>query len=170
MNKFYVYTVSDNTPNERQCIYVDSEKILGFAAHEFEPSRHVYSGVMVEADNPSHAHEVYNTFNGEIIWTDEPTETAYRRQDLASAQVNATSVNYYLARLFLRMYARATSEDLLRINERLSRMAEKARSSTTVSPERTTEQLYESIKDEYIKALQRYKYVPRSDPYGPHAG
>ncbi|MCV0439706.1 MAG: hypothetical protein K5880_13855 [Hydrogenophaga sp.] len=179
MNKFYVYAVKTDDPEKRTCVYVDEQVIEKFALHQFEPQHMEYSGVVVEADDPSHAHQVYNTFgeDGEIMWVDEPTFTAKKRQafdarsKLAGSKLSQLSevlsqAEQAAARLAIHAYAKGLSMDTLNMNERLSRMADAVRRTSKNSPEVTTQDLYERLKKNYIEKLQEYKYVPK-DGSGP---
>jgi len=173
MNKFYVYAVKTDAPGERTCVYVDEKVIKEFALHQFEPQHMEYSGVMVEADDPTQAHEVYNTFSGgEILWVDEPTFTFKKRQafdaksKLVSSKLNELSdvlgkAEQAATRLAIHAYAKGLSMDTLTMNERLSRMADLVRQTSTNNPEVTAHELYERLKKNYIDKLQEYKYIPK---------
>lgn len=178
MSKFYVYAVKTDAPGERTCVYVDEQVIEKFALHQFEPQHMEYSGVMVEADDPTQAHEVYNTFSGgEILWVDEPVFTLRKRQAFdAKAKLMGSKLNELsevlgkaeqaATRLAIHAYAKGLSMDTLAMNERLSRMADLVRQTSKNSPEVTALELYERLKANYIEKLQEYTYVSK-DGHGP---
>lgn len=182
MNKFYVYAMTTDAPDERSCIYVDVESIELFALHQFQPHSMEYSGVMVEADNAQDAHEVYNTFgDGAIIWTDEPIFTVKKRQafeaktslmksklsTLADALGHAEEAAMKLA---IHACAKGISIDLIKMNEHISRMADLVRQTSEDSPEVTSQELYERLKQRYIEQLTRYDYDDGSGPGGKVTG
>ena len=178
MNKFYVYAVKTEKEDERTCVYVDEKVIKEFALHQFEPQHMEYSGVMVEADDPSQAHQVYNTFSGgEIMWVDEPTYTFKKRQafeaknKLMSSKLGELSdvlakAELAAAKLAIHAYAKGLSMDTLTMNERLSRMADLVRQTSKNNPEVSALDLYDKLKANYIEKLQGYTYVAR-DGSGP---
>jgi hypothetical protein len=170
MNKFYVYAVKTDKTKERTCVYVDEQVIEQFALHQFEPHHMEFSGVMVEADSPQEAHEVYNTFGmNEIVWTDEPACTFKKRQafngknQLMNSKLNSLAdalgkAEQAATQLAIHAYAKGISMDLIQLNDRLSRMADLVRQSSNNSPEVTSQELYERLKKRYIEKLGEHKY------------
>lgn len=78
MTRFYVYKSSKD-----ELEFIEANSLEQFAAHEFDPNTHVFSGVAVDANDFDDALNLYHhpTSNvGEYIMTDEPIETVTRRQ------------------------------------------------------------------------------------------
>jgi hypothetical protein len=173
MNKFYVYAVKDEgTDNVGKYIYINEENIEGFAENEFNPYVMDYSGVVVEADNPQHAHEIYMSFgqDGNIFWTDEPTCTMNRRrvydarrrmlkaQQFRELQQALKQSEQTANRLAAHAFAKGISLDLIKINTRLCRLAELIHSMFKGQSECTVEQLYDRLRKQYIQILLGYEY------------
>jgi DNA repair exonuclease SbcCD nuclease subunit len=179
MKKFYVYTIKNEDPNKRSCVYVDKDHIGEFAQYQFQPSTMVYSGVIVEANDPQEAHEAYNTFIGEneIVWTDEPEQTVRKRKtfeaktELSKAKLSnfaeaLSKAEEAASKLALRTLAAKISTELLSINERLSYMARLVRKTSKENPEVTIEELYERLKKRYIDQLANLQYEDKQQPPG----
>jgi len=165
MNRFYVYTLKSSDPYDRGRIYVDETRINRFALHNFEPASMEYSGVLIEADTPEEANVIYSSFDGDIIWADEPVLTASRTDAFKNQKVvkkeldeNLTKAELTVKRLRVHVYSKGIAADLIGVNERISRMAEVVRDLTEANPEVTIEQLYDRLKKKYIEQLSNDKY------------
>jgi hypothetical protein len=77
MTKFYVYTSAKD-----ELEIVEGESLEDFAAHEFDPTSMIFTGVVVEANDFATALKVYQNpacTEGEYMMADEPQSTVVRR-------------------------------------------------------------------------------------------
>lgn len=167
MNKFYVYAIKDDDPYNRNCIYVDENKINIFALYNFQPSKMEYSGVAVEADTPEEANQVYTSLDGNIIWADEPILTAartkaYKTHDQTIKELNEKldKAELAVARLLIREHSKNSALDLMNLNDNISAIAKIVRGTSKDNPDITVEQIYERLKKRYIEQLKNYRYDP----------
>ena len=172
MHRFYVYTVKDINPLDRDCIYVNEEQVEQFAIAEFRPDRMDYSGVLIEADDAHHAHEIYNTFSdGEILWAEEPLATVAKRRAFEARTKLAKSMLKDLdkaeraaARLALNALIEGVTLNIEKINKDISYMSRLVRKLSSASPHMTPEQIYKKIKKQYV---EQFKDRPYNDDSGP---
>lgn len=74
--KYFVYS-KNASEDDQSLLYVAEDKIKDFAVLEYNVKTMEYCGVMIEAESPVMAHEVFNyRAEGEIYSTEEPTETS----------------------------------------------------------------------------------------------
>ena len=89
MTRFYVYTSAKD-----EVEFIEAEAIEAFAAHEFDPSSMIFSGIAIEAADFEAAMHIYQhpaCGFGEYLLTDEPVVTASKRQMLqAQGHINTT--------------------------------------------------------------------------------
>jgi hypothetical protein len=163
MTQFYVYTVRDQDPDKRTCVYVDAALIEKFAKHEYDPNKMEFSGIMVEAESPQAAHHVYNTFSGgEVAMVDEPECTAKQiaKQTKALEKLSdALKVaEQAAAKLATQALAQRISMDILALNEKFAQLALLVRKYSNESPNVSTEDLYKRIKKRYMGTLSQLPY------------
>jgi len=179
MNRFYVYTIKDDDPFNRDCLYVKESSIEDFALAEFEPSSMIFSGVLIEADNPHHAHEIYNlSGDGQILWVDEPKVTVKKRQAFkARGRLMKSKLKGLLetlndaekaaSRLVINALIRGIDMHLDKVNKDISHMARLVRQLSKESPGMKVEEVYRRIKKKYIEQLKEFQYRDESGPSGP---
>lgn len=175
MNRFYVYTIKDDDPFNRDCLYVNEAKIEEFALAEFEPISMIFSGVLVEADNPQQAHEIYNLAeSGEILWVEEPISTVKKRQSFeAKTRLMKSKLKGLLdtlgdaekaaSRLAISALIKGIELHLEKVNRDMSYMARLVQRISKDSPERLElEEIYIRIKKKYVERLKEFQY--KADP------
>lgn len=170
MKRFYVYTIKDDDPFNRDCLYVDEVKIEEFALVEFESRSMIFSGVLVEADNPHHAHEIYNlNEKGEILWVDEPKATLKKREVFeAKAQLLKSKLSDLLnvlsdaekaaSRLAINALIAGIELHFEKINKDMSYMARLVQRFS----KDPAEIIYLKIKKKYLEQLRELQY--KADP------
>jgi len=179
MNRFYVYTIKDDDPFNRDCLYVNEKSIEDFSLAEFEPSSMIFSGVLIEADNPHHAHEIYNlSGDGQILWVDEPKVTVKKRQAFdAKSRLMKSKLKGLLetlgdaekaaSRLAINALIKGIDMHLDQVNKDMSYMARLVRRLSKESPNMKPEEVYLRIKKKYIEQLKEFQYRDESGPNGP---
>lgn len=103
MTRFYVYTSATD-----EFEFVESSSMEAFAAHEFDPSTMMFTGVAIEAEDIGCAIRLYQNpgcGEGEYMMSDEPASTVTRRQ-IANAKTGLQqSFDHVKAKLeYLRAY------------------------------------------------------------------
>jgi hypothetical protein len=175
MNRFYVYTIKDDDPFNRACLYVDENSIEDFALAEFEPISMLFSGVLIEANDHNHADEIYNlSEEGEILWVDEPKATVKKRQAFESkTRLLRSKLKGLLdtlgdaekaaSRLAISALIKGIELHLEKINRDMSYMARLVQRLSKDSPERIElEDIYTRIKKKYVEQLKEFQY--KADP------
>lgn len=174
---FYVYAMDSGEEGVTNCIYVYEEMLEEFAQHQFEPDAMNFVGVAIRARDPIEAHKLYECFGleedggeGEVFWVDEPSITVAKRKVSNARQRHASDkevqdtladIQEQTVYLIMTSLAQAISRDLLKLNERLSVMAQIV--SQTPDGEKklsdgTAEEIYDRLKAKYIELLNNYGY------------
>jgi len=174
MTKYFVYAVMGNTPENRTYAYVASEDAAGFAINGFKPATMTYTGIMVEADSPLKANDVYNRpteHGGDFIMADEPKEIVMKRKAYdAQQRLVANFMPELKDKLqeLLHLTSRATAQQiavriahqLTDLNATLSELARQIRAASADTPELNAEAIYERIKQTYIERFfAEFKYT-----------
>jgi len=168
MTKFYVYVMRDPS-NTKFNLYVDETNMEEFVRRHFRPAQMQYSGVMVEADDRPHAHKIYQSLEeeGEIFWTDEPTETALKRRQFDIVKSSLDKSQHLGLQLAIGQLTKRLAADFISINKQFSLMARLVRSVTQDNPEMAVEEIYDKLKEKYIEQIKQFEY--RANP-GPDDG
>ena len=174
MTKYFVYAVTGDLTREQSYAFVIDDKAAEFAPEGFRPAIMTYTGIMVEADSPKEANEVYNRpteYGGDYMMADEPVEMVLKRQvydakrrmlpelkDALRALVQASSKSS------AQILSVRLAQQLIDLNASMSRLARLVQQTRVSTPELSVEAIYDRIKKSYAERLfNEFKYTTDPD-------
>lgn len=171
MNKYYVYTVKSDKPDERINAFVEDPYL--FALHSFKPEKMEFSGVYVEADTPELASQVYMQPKADDVFVscDEPRPTELKRRayesrmrlmqnKLTQMQASLTKAEQDVTRLRMNTLILEIAGTFAQLGVKISELTRLVRE---IAPESerskfSNEEIYERLIKKYGEQLTQLKY------------
>ena len=173
MTKYYVYNVKDLNPENR--IHAFVEDPAAFALHSFNPATMEFSGVLVEANDPQAAQQIYLHPQAEDVFVacEEPRPTELKRRAFESrlrlmqSKLKELKESLGQAEAEARKLRNQTlileiANDFNRLAMRVSELSRNILAMAHVENKKkfSEEQIYARLMAKYAEQITKLKYRP----------
>lgn len=152
MIKFFVYTTA--TAKEDEYELVQAEDVTNFAKYEFDPKVMTFSGIAIEADDFQKAVQIYHNPAcgfGEYLLSDEPSETAMRREINKATDDVTRHLEYLRCVLLMKLAVSRLTEASTLFNQISDKMSHYYGDDPTMSAPKIFEALMKNTLPEVMK-------------------